>query len=113
MAQVPMPRIIGSGLSQAITNQTDTDPVDAPAGARGVMIWFVDANGDFVEGRVGFSSDQSVAIESITATSLAYHPPMPVYYDLNRYVSNARAHPLYIHLACDTAGAVAKGSFYY
>lgn len=109
MAQTPQPK---TGLYQTITNTTDSDVIAAPAGARGFTVWFVDTDGNFVEGRVAVL-DSDTPLTGVDNHDMGWHGPMPYYYDLNRYPGTLRTDDVYIHLACDTAGAVAKGSFYY
>jgi len=106
------------GIYQTITDTNSSDAIEVPDGAVGVWLWFVDGDGEYVEGQFGTSeSDTSITGLDGTTDDLGLHPAMPTYHQLpNRAYRDGGGvsfHPLYIHVASTTSGAVVKGSFFF
>lgn len=101
------------GFSQAITDTTTSDAIAVPEGATEVVLYFEDGAGGLIEGRVAFSTDGDGI--TVTDTNMMWHPPIPIQSGQQaRYtvVSGTKTHTqLYLHVACATAGAIAKGGW--
>lgn len=110
---------LATGLAQVCTVANTDYPVAIPVDddgsrAKGLIVWFEKSASDatVIAGRVAFG-ENATALTGITGsdTAMGYHPPQAVEYDTaivgdfgdhNRLVTH-------VHLACATAGAVARG----
>ena len=99
------------GLHQAITTTTASDAIAVPERATGVVLYFTDADGAVIEGRVAFSTDDTPI--TVDDTNMGWHPAMPIQSDQKDSYTivnkTAVRTALYLHVACATASAVAKG----
>lgn len=109
------------GIYQVLTTANTDYVLNAPNDATGLVIWFETSasNSTLVTGRIGLSEDNT-AITGITGSGvkLGYHPAQPVEYNIEkskragaavRTFTTPYTVERYIHLACPTALAVARG----
>ena len=115
MTTLPLIHDTTPGIYQVCTNANTDYAIAVPAGAVGCVLWFETSASDstIIGGRIGI--DQlATTVTGITGTDavLGYHPAMPVEYDLSQAARQGiRQEAAYLHVACKTAGAVAKGSW--
>lgn len=99
------------GLAQTCTVANTDYAVAVPDRAVSLVIWFVDGDDAIIPGRLAISETDDAI--TVTAASHSHLPPMPVEFDLHRYIGKDGSNPLYIHVACSEAGAVAYGAWLY
>lgn len=97
------------GLYQVCTNANTDYPVAIPTNARALKLWFENSTADTTQvyGRVAFDASNT-AIATLTGTDalMGYQDDAPAVYVIPNDAT-------YVHVANVTAGAVARGMFYF
>lgn len=95
------------GLAVTCTSANTDYPTAIPSGAKWVVIWFEDASGSIINGGRVQINASATAIATLTGSDalMGYHPSQPGSYP----ILTGKTH---IHVACATAGAKARGTFY-
>lgn len=112
MTTLPLIRDVNPGFSQALTTDTDT-VLTVPAGALGLVLWFEDADGAIVGGRVGIDQANTL-VDPIDDENMGWHPPVPVEYTLLGYEQSGQTYRYrdnYVHVATSGTGITVKGSW--
>lgn len=119
MPSLPLTKNDQPGVYQVCTNANVDYPIVIPPRAVKLWLWFEASATDntVVGGRVGFNQ-VGTPMAGLTGTDsiLGYHPPLVVLYELpfERYDRETRMtvrSETHLHVACDKAGAILKGSW--
>lgn len=113
MGTIPLLGEEAPGIYQVCTVANTDYRIEVPFRATGLVIWFETSAADdtMLGGRIAFGdTDDEVASIANTDTKLGYHPALPVEYELTTRGSYASLRQDgFVHVACPTALAVARG----
>lgn len=108
---LPLMRDTNPGIRHVLSAVSTDQPLEVPAGATGVVLWFADSTGVLIEGRMGIDQDAAL-VNPITDTNMAWHPAtwtQHMFRTRQHQGKTMNAGDFWIHLACGTTGAVVKG----